>query len=898
MSFTYRKNIKSDQLRLLRPSESTSRDLSFELVTIPRNCARPYTAVSYTWGTGSQSKTIYLNGHSFKVRPDLWNCLYYLGYSAAFSSSRIWVDAICINQNDDDERSTQVRYIGQTYSEAAFVSVWLGLPHEIGALSLIRDSSLNHGGFSWSGHILELASRPYWTRFWVVQEFLLNDNVRLYCGENHIGLPDFESLLYEEIRASPFAYLSLWSMGKTYDLYEEEPYSFPALALLETRRLRVRLSPSLSPSLQDLLEHHRQSRCGDQRDRITGIVGLVFTVNTGGSNTLDTSPLLKRFRALFTERVPSVEVQLAYAAAPKTNYNGNRKCGSAENPLDFQAYQSLFPDYRLSGRVLQAWLRRKFKDDTIIVERAEILNSYRLFLEAPKTRLFDGKQEDIHIIEQSDALKGYSEQVVESPTDLREHLQQNRKDPQFCMVYDTLDAPEDKITKIPELGRSGREHTVQYLLRSAEESTDDGGQVVWNIRQMAVHHKYDFGQGKTFWLNIKTNSVMQERMKKVMAEDTSLSSAAAKDLPGSFSATLLTHLIHLEWCDESWRKCINHFEIEIRKVLKKAKTARIDKDPNLRLTTLKRILTNKTEVTESPSALARWAQKPLMSCFSPASEKGTCSSVVQPVAPNKAGLPANKEDAGLAKQLESLMVLETFSFREVQHLHFLADQLESFRLVMQLNRQALRDIIEHYEDLASRTNFPGLIKEACKNELASFSRRVERIRKNLEIRITQVESLLSCLQQGKDLVRSCRTRSPPSPADHSSLNQFDGILQYRSVQVSRIFTESSHTQSEKMERIAYKTEKETISMHVITCVTLAFLPGTFVAAFFQSGLVEINQAATDVRDAVTFHPGAFKLFAAICFPLMCITFILWMFLFKFLSGRALKRSKEESLGSV
>ncbi|UZP35209.1 hypothetical protein NXS19_003025 [Fusarium pseudograminearum] len=44
-----------------------------------------------------------------------------------------------------------------------------------------------------------------------------------------------------------------------------------------------------------------------------------------------------------------------------------------------------------------------------------------------------------------------------------------------------------------------------------------------------------------------------------------------------------------------------------------------------------------------------------------------------------------------------------------------------------------------------------------------------------------------------------------------------------------MFTESSHIQSEKMKKIAYKTEKETISMHVIMCVTLAFLPGTFVA---------------------------------------------------------------------
>lgn len=61
------------------------------------------------------------------------------------------------------------------------------------------------------------------------------------------------------------------------------------------------------------------------------------------------------------------------------------------------------------------------------------------------------------------------------------------------------------------------------------------------------------------------------------------------------------------------------------------------------------------------------------------------------------------------------------------------------------------------------------------------------------------------------------------------MRQFEGILQYRSVQVSRIFTESSQIQQGNMEEIAYKTEKETISMHIITFVTLSFLPGTFIA---------------------------------------------------------------------
>ncbi|SCO30852.1 uncharacterized protein FFMR_02053 [Fusarium fujikuroi] len=279
MSFTYWENIKSDKLRLLRSSESNTLGLCFELVTIPRNRAPPYTAVSYTWGTGSRSETIYLNGRSFKIRTDLWNCLYYLGYSTPIGSSPIWVDAICINQNDDDERSAQVRSMGQTYSEAAFVSVWFGLPHEHGTLSLIRGSFLNHGGFCWSGHILELASRPYWTRFWVVQEFLLNENVRLYCGGSHIELSDFEFLLDEATGTSPLAYSSLLSTGKTYDPDGQDFDSIPALALVETRRkslyFRQSSSSSSSSSLQDLLEHHRRSRCGDQRDRVFSLLALV-----------------------------------------------------------------------------------------------------------------------------------------------------------------------------------------------------------------------------------------------------------------------------------------------------------------------------------------------------------------------------------------------------------------------------------------------------------------------------------------------------------------------------------------------------------------------------------------------------------------------------------------------
>ena len=67
-------------------------------------------------------------------------------------------------------------------------------------------------------------------------------------------------------------------------------------------------------------------------------------------------------------------------------------------------------------------------------------------------------------------------------------------------------------------------------------------------------------------------------------------------------------------------------------------------------------------------------------------------------------------------------------------------------------------------------------------------------------------------------------------------------------------------------------------------------------AFFQSGLVAVDENAIDVNNAVTLHSGAFKVFAMICFPLMVFTFLLWVFVFKFLVKRSSRPSEDEEKG--
>ncbi|KAE9379669.1 heterokaryon incompatibility, partial [Stipitochalara longipes BDJ] len=138
-----------------------------------------YTAVSYTWGNADASEVIYLDNRRFYVRPNLWSCLYYMAQAARNAAwNYLWVDAICINQTNDAERSSQVRLMDQTYRDAVCVSVWLGLvtlptdtmpyiPTQIPAKTLESDR------FDWIDSIVDLSNRPYWSRVWVIQEFLL-----------------------------------------------------------------------------------------------------------------------------------------------------------------------------------------------------------------------------------------------------------------------------------------------------------------------------------------------------------------------------------------------------------------------------------------------------------------------------------------------------------------------------------------------------------------------------------------------------------------------------------------------------------------------------------------------------------------------------------------------------
>lgn len=83
-----------------------------------------FEALSYVWGTEDNPQPIELKGRPQKVKANLFAALQHLRKSDR--QRIIWIDALCINQSDEVEKSTQILLMKDIYSRASVVVVWLG----------------------------------------------------------------------------------------------------------------------------------------------------------------------------------------------------------------------------------------------------------------------------------------------------------------------------------------------------------------------------------------------------------------------------------------------------------------------------------------------------------------------------------------------------------------------------------------------------------------------------------------------------------------------------------------------------------------------------------------------------------------------------------------------------
>lgn len=87
-------------------------------------CADEYEAISYVWGDSSRSRVMLCDGAKILITENLHEALSRL--RLAQTPRRLWVDQICIDQDNPEEKSKQIPLMDLIYRNAAHVLVWLG----------------------------------------------------------------------------------------------------------------------------------------------------------------------------------------------------------------------------------------------------------------------------------------------------------------------------------------------------------------------------------------------------------------------------------------------------------------------------------------------------------------------------------------------------------------------------------------------------------------------------------------------------------------------------------------------------------------------------------------------------------------------------------------------------
>ncbi|KAK8044067.1 hypothetical protein PG993_004091 [Apiospora rasikravindrae] len=385
--YTYKPiDLSRDAIRLLRlfPPDGDFIEIHCEIFEafVSDEERLPYEALSYTWGDGvtKTSPTITLSGQKVSVTHNLLDALYHIRQS---DRDRIlWVDALCINQQDHREKGHQVGQMKSTYEKAEMVLVWLGrssleideLMTDIGKYKdWMNDIAGELRNFNWLSKPLEevkqmlptntltscdgtsslyrqrkatfvrLARRRWFSRLWIVQEVTMAKTATVMCGRRVVASRIFSlipSLLGIQLR--PHAHATLQMMPGW--LRRQSPVS-------QDRRLGTLLR---------MFQYHRSS---DPHDRVYALLGLAsdalrFPIDYGIP-----LPQLALNLAVFLA-TGSLDHNLTYK---RTNVSFQQVLLGLSDPEDFSVF--------IFGRALR---RQEEEFLLLLVEPAQRPQLYRL----------------------------------------------------------------------------------------------------------------------------------------------------------------------------------------------------------------------------------------------------------------------------------------------------------------------------------------------------------------------------------------------------------------------------------------------------------------------------------------------------------------------------------------
>lgn len=158
-----------------------------------------FIALSYVWGDEPASHRVSIGGRRSWVRPNLYSFLIHAAKS--LRKDDLWIDALCIDQDNQPEKMRLIPQMGEIYSQANKVVVWLHDDAETSRTIALRGDDLNLlsgilSGGGWRAmfkrvnlagkekaaarQLRRLLDHEYWERLWTVQELEFAKRIEIY----------------------------------------------------------------------------------------------------------------------------------------------------------------------------------------------------------------------------------------------------------------------------------------------------------------------------------------------------------------------------------------------------------------------------------------------------------------------------------------------------------------------------------------------------------------------------------------------------------------------------------------------------------------------------------------------------------------------------------------------
>jgi hypothetical protein len=285
------------QIRVLRISTVPYDEVRGELQVVSLDDEPKFNALSYCWGSALNPVTISVNGHDISVTQNLAAALKHFQKTSDAAGIPIWIDAVCINQQDRPEVNAQVAMMSQVYRATERVHLWLGDSSAVKAsairalqrLSMMLDTSRTWREVYDTPHLQliedlsDLARNPYWKRTWILQEISFTHKITIHgAGERAEFNDGSERSIWPSIYDAQQTRI-VFTADATEKRIRElglllrelfEPMSMAnwmvgAARMVESGVVSMRRIP------QELFLRFRHSQSTDPRDKIYGMLGLL-----------------------------------------------------------------------------------------------------------------------------------------------------------------------------------------------------------------------------------------------------------------------------------------------------------------------------------------------------------------------------------------------------------------------------------------------------------------------------------------------------------------------------------------------------------------------------------------------------------------------------------------------